>query len=64
MKQKPLEPNDERKPLFPLEEMDMPTTSDMDMTGLIPAEPADHDAIESYNDIYPYLPPVLDHDQM
>ncbi len=70
MKQKPMEPDERRTPLFPVEEMtepealQMPSTSDTDMTGLIPAGPQNREELESYGEIYPYLPPYIDIDQM
>lgn len=57
---RPAEP--EKKPLLPIEEMEMECGSEMDMTGLIPANP--DEAEGSYLDVYPYLPPVIDPDQM
>lgn len=63
-------PTDPKKPdthLFPLEEMEdmqMQATSETDMTGLIPTGMAQMGEIENYAEIYPYLPPYVDNDQM
>lgn len=64
MRKRPFDPNEEKKPLLPIEEMEMECGSETDMTGLIPAGPENREELESYGEIYPYLPPVIDHDQM
>ncbi len=68
MKQKPMEPDERRTPLFPVEEMqeilDQETGCMTDMTGLIPANPQNEENLENYSGLYPYLPPVIDPEQM
>ncbi len=64
MQKRPYEPNEEKKPLFPIEEMEMTCGSDMDMTGLIAAGPESREDLESYSEIYHFLPPTVDPDQM
>ncbi len=61
---RPLEPEKDKKTLLPIEEMEMECGSDTDMTGLIAANPGDPAEMESYMEVYPYLPPILDPDQM
>ncbi|MBQ8010464.1 MAG: hypothetical protein IJY06_08600 [Oscillospiraceae bacterium] len=58
MQKKPFDPNEERTPLFPVEEMT--TMSDTDMTGLIPAGPESREELESYEEMYGFMPNVQD----
>lgn len=37
-------------------DIDIQACSTTDLTGLIPAEPASEAELESYQDLYPYLP--------
>ena len=37
-------------------DIDIQACSTTDLTGLIPAEPANEDEREAYQDLYPYLP--------
>ncbi len=68
MNKRPVEPGDRRTPLLPVEEMqeilDQETGCVTDMTGLIPANPQNTENLENYEQLYPYLPPVIDPDQM
>lgn len=38
----------------------MKPSSAQDCTGLIPAAPADHDELENYEELYPFLPQIPD----
>lgn len=62
MQKKPFDPNEERGPLFPVEEMS--TMSGTDMTGLIPAGLDSRAELESYEEMYDFLPKMTDPDQM
>jgi len=64
MQNRPYEPNEEKKPLLPIEEMEMTCGSDTDMTGLIASGPQNREDLESYSEIYHFLPPSTDPDQM
>lgn len=69
MERIPAESEKKHPSLFPVEEMDgsdmrMQATSETDMTGLIPRGILNEEDAESYNEIYPYLPPYVDNDQM
>ncbi|MDK2967484.1 MULTISPECIES: hypothetical protein [Lacrimispora] len=37
-------------------DIDIQACSSTDLTGLIPAEPVSEEELESYQDLYPYLP--------
>ncbi len=52
MQKKPYEPNEEKKPLFPVEEMNTMT----EMTGLIPAGMETQEEAENYEHMFPFLP--------
>ncbi len=54
MSKKPLDPKEEHKPLFPVEEMT--TMSGTDMTGLIPSGMENYEDVESYEELYPFIP--------
>ncbi len=54
MQKRPFDPNEERKPLFPVEEMN--TMSGMDMTGMIPAGMESRAELESYEEMYGFVP--------
>jgi hypothetical protein len=72
MKKKPFDPTMTEMPFYPAEEETPETapdtpmccTSETDMTGLIPTEPDCSGEEENYREIYPYLPPYIDNDQM
>ncbi len=52
MQKKPYDPNEERTPLFPVEEMNTMT----EMTGLIPAGLESQEETENYEHMFPFLP--------
>lgn len=54
MQKKPYDPNEERRPLFPVEEMS--TMSGTDMTGLIPSGMESQEEAENYEHMFPFLP--------
>ncbi len=62
MQKKPFDPNEERTPLFPVEEMG--TVSDTDMTGLIPAGLDSRAELESYEAMYGFIPEMSDPEQI
>lgn len=62
MQKRPFEPDEERRHLFPVEEMN--AMSGMDMTGLIPAGMDSRAELESYEEMYDFLPKMTDPDQM
>ncbi len=70
MNKRPVEPAGKRRPLLPVEEMelmqevlDQETGCMTDMTGLIPANPDSIADMENYSGLYPYLPPVIEPEQ-
>ncbi|MBR2912622.1 MAG: hypothetical protein IKK51_05230 [Oscillospiraceae bacterium] len=62
MPKRPYEPDEEKKPLLPVEEMSV--MSETEMTGLIAAGPQNEGELESYDEICHFLPSMTDHDQM
>ncbi len=52
MQKKPYDPNEERTPLFPVEEMNTMT----EMTGLIPSGMESQEEAENYEHMFPFLP--------
>ncbi len=58
MPKRPFDPNEEKKPLLPVEEMEC--CSDTEMTGLIPANPVESEKLAAYQEIFPYLPADTD----
>lgn len=64
MPKRPYEPDEEKKPLLPIEEMQMQVMSDTEMTGLIASGPQNEGELESYDEICHFTPSMRDPDQM
>ncbi len=62
MQKRPYEPDEDKKPLLPVEEMNV--MPDTEMTGLIAAGPLNAGELESYDEICHFLPSETDHDQL
>lgn len=64
MQQRPYEPTEERKPLLPIEEMEMQVMSDTEMTGLIASGVQNEGQLESYEEICHFQPTLTDMEKM